>query len=492
MSINQKMAKGAAWMIGLRFFHRAVGFISTLILARLLVPADFGLVAMAMVFVHLLDALTDFSVHVPLIQSDNVDKEDMDTAWSMQLLVGGIQSIILLLLAGPIANFYQEPLLQPVIWMLSSIALIKGLKNIGVVMFQRDMHFDKDFLLMAIQRLGMFSVTMVVAFSFRSYWALVAGMLVGAVFELVLSYLMHPFRPRWCLKRWSKIFNFSRWLVINNALNFIANRCPDLILGKLMGSRSVGFFSISYEVAMLPTTELVAPINRAALPGYSRLREQNKLQRGYLDIIGMIALIALPAGVGIAATADFLVPLLLGEKWIETIPLIHNLALAGAIYALLSNGSAVFLALGKPQITTYLLMFQVILLVPGVLWAAQHGNLSDVSITYVYVIAMYVVVNLTVLLRVLNISWMCLSGYIIRPIFGCAFMYSVCQFYIAPALADYPIFLASLLSVFVGAFIYIFSVLFMWYLSGCPHKSESTVLNFIKSRVYSRGSADGC
>ena len=477
MSINRRMAKGASWMVGLRFFNRGVGFIGTLILARLLVPEDFGLVAMATVFFAFLVSISNFSVHILLVQKTEIDTADMDSAWSLQVVVGAVQSLVLLLLAAPVAKFYQEPRLVEIMLVLALIALLKGCKNIGVVMFQRNMDFSKDFLLMAAQKLVMFGVTLSAALILRTYWALILGMLSGAVVECGLSYVMHPHRPRWCRSRWREIIRFSRWILINNVLNFIANRGPDLILGRLIGARAVGLFSVGYEVAMLPSTELVAPINRAILPGYSRLREtEGGLQKGYLDVIGMITLLVLPAGIGIAATVDILVPLLLGDKWLATVPIIYYLAIAGAIGSSFANGGSVFLALGKPHITTIIHSIRISILVPGVFLGTNYGGVGGVAVAYLGVIAIMTVITLTLVLRLLKLPVWRYLGTVYRPVLAAGTMYSVITLLIHPYIGDYPLWLSALICIGGGVLVYISVVLGLWMVAGSAMGAESRIL----------------
>ncbi len=482
MSINRQMAKGAAWMVGLRFFHRGVGFISTMILARLLVPADFGLVAMAMVLMHLLDAISDFSVHVRLIQKTQIDREDMDSAWSLQLLLGLAQAAILILLAEPAASFYNESRLVPIIHVLALIILLKGGRNIGVVMFQREMTFNKDFIMMAVQRLAMFVVTMTVAFVYQTYWALLAGMLIGTVAELLLSYVMHPHRPRWCRSRWGDIIRFSRWLLLNNFLKFMSQRGPELIIGRAMGTHALGLFSVGYEISMLPTTELVAPINRVALPAYSKMKESRALLvKGYLDVIGMISLIALPAGVGIAALSGVIVPVLLGDKWLDLIPVVHHLAIAGAIGALLTNTGSVFTALGKPQVTTAILATRVFLFIPGILFAAKEGSVVDIALVYLAVTCIMILVNLSLVLVELKVSAWLFIRVVYRPVGGVVLMYLALTMVFLPAFEGLAPIIVMLSGVAIGTLVYITVALLLWLVFGRPEGAESSLLELLRN-----------
>jgi len=169
-----------------------------------------------------------------------------------------------------------------------------------------------------------------------SYFVQLLGLglriVTSRVAEVVLSYVLHSYRPRFHLSNWRELVWFSKWVYLSNSLVFLSQRGPEFLIGKICGPGSVGLFSVGYDIALLPTSEMVAPINRAVFPGYVKMsKDAEQLREGYLNVIGIIALIALPTAVGIAATADVLVPLILGNKWLETIPIVKVLAFAGAL-----------------------------------------------------------------------------------------------------------------------------------------------------------------
>ncbi|WP_405240832.1 lipopolysaccharide biosynthesis protein [Lentisalinibacter orientalis] len=483
MSINRQMAKNAVWTVGLRMFDRGVGVMSTLILVRLLMPEDFGLVAMATVFFHLLSAVSDFSVHVPLIQRAEIDRQDMDSAWTLQCLVGFGQAVILVAVAHPVSVFYQEPRLVSVMYVLALTAAITGIANIGVVMFQREMAFDREFVLKATQRLVGLVVTVAAAWVWKSYWALLVGMLSNSMVGAILSYGMHPYRPRVSVSKARELIHFSKWMLLNNLFTFLGTRAPDFLLGRLYGARSVGLYSVSYEVAMLPTTELVAPINRVALPGYSRMRDtEGGLQHGFLDVIGLIALIALPAAMGIAATADVVVPILLGDKWRDAIPVIHYLAIGGALGALITNSWSVMLALGRPALLTVQQFGRMVLLLPAIYFGAVWAEVEGIAIAYLIVTAVMLSVNVAITLGVLALSFWAYLQVVYRPLVGVIVMYPLVRMVFLPWLSDtwgeWEI-VVALCAVGLGAAVFVVCELLLWVLAGRPTGAETRFLELM-------------
>ena len=397
--LKQKVAKGAAWLVLFRLLERGIGFMSTLFLARLLVPADFGLVAMATSILAALELLSSFSFDLVLIQNQNAERRHYDTAWTFGLLFGTFNAFCMCAMASSAAVFFGEPRVEGLMYALALGPFIGGFDNVGVVAFQKDLELHKEFLFGLTKKLIGFSVTISLAFILHNYWALVAGMISLRVASLILSYRLHPFRPKFSLAAAGELFQFSKWLLLNNVLIFLNNRGTDFVIGKISGAQALGLYSVSYELANLPTTELVFPISRAVFPGYARLAgDPEQLRRAFLQVIGLVALLTIPAGAGIGLVAEPLVQLLLGSKWVDAVPLIQVLAAFGIVRSIHGPNGSIYLALGKPWIVAALQCVQLViviglmlLLIPrlgpiGAAWAILVGAFTTMTLNYVMVL----------------------------------------------------------------------------------------------------------
>ena len=480
--LNWRMAAGAAWMIFLRLTIRGLGFISVIILARLLTPADFGLIALATVIMTGLQVMSAFSFDVALIQKKGQSRAHYDTAWTITIIFSAVTGIILVALAYPAAQFYAEPRLEPIMYVLALATVIEGFQNIGIVAFRKEMDFSREFVFQIAKKIISFAVTVPLAFWLRNYWALVAGILAGKAAGTVVSYIAHPYRARWSTAAWAELFHFSRWLFLNNLLGFLRSRASDLIVGKIAGPASLGIFTVSVELSQMPTSELVAPINRAVFPAYAQISgELPRLQQSYIDVVGMIALLAIPAAVGLATLADVVVPVILGPKWVAAVPLICILGIAGAITTLETNIGAAYLALGRPEILTKLYGFYVallvVLLVPftyqwgvmGAAWACLAAGVLNIP---VYFGAMLRTLRLPVR-RFIDAIW--------RPMAASLVMYLVVSLAVDTA-RDWGIDMPMLLLAFgivTGIGVYGAVILSFWYMSGAPAGAELAVLHRI-------------
>jgi lipopolysaccharide exporter len=485
--INRKMAKGAAWMVSFKFMERGIGLASTLILARLLLPADFGLIAMAMAIIAALELLGAFSFDISLIQNPNAQRHHFDTAWTFNALFSLSCGVALVLLARPAALFYHEPRLESVMYLLAFGNAVQGFENIGTVAFRRDLRFDREFKFLLGKRLASFLVTMILAVWLRSYWALVFGQIAGKLAAVSLSYYVHSYRPRFSLAAKAELFHFSKWLMINNALLFLNSRIADFVIGKLAGAQALGLYSIAYEISNLPTTELVAPINRAAFPGYSRLaQEPDGLRSSFLNVISMIALFALPAGIGIALVADLLVPTILGWKWLPAIPLIQVLALYGIVVALQTNIIYVYLAVGMPRAVTWIAGGQLVLLLGLLLPATQRYGTIGAAWAYLTTVLLMLPVNQILISRRLRISVREYGAKLWRPAAACGAMAGAIfaiRTGLHPEQQTAAFLLALVVCVAVGALTYILALYGFWRMAACPDGAERFCLSRIEQAL---------
>jgi lipopolysaccharide exporter len=421
--LNRKMAKGAGWMVLFKFSERGIGIVSTIILARILVPEDFGLVAIAMTIYAALEIMGAFSFDLALIQNQNASRQHYDTAWTFNVLYGIFAAITLLLLSKPASIFFEEPNLGGIISFLALATLIQSLENIGIVAFRKELNFRKEFNFLLIKKLIAFFVTVSFAFIFKNYWALVAGIITSKFSGMIISYIMHPYRPRFSLSKTTELFHFSKWTLFNNILIFFNIRGIDFVVGKMAGSQALGLYTISYEISNLPTTELVFPVTRAIFPGYAKMAgDVTVLRKGFLDVFSLIALIATPIGVGIAILADPLVQVLLGQKWLESIPLIQALAITGVLRALLANTGAIYLAIGTPKTIAYLALFNISIMYPALLWALTSGGIQMAAWTIATVAFLSLPINFLVLHKKIGFKLSQLFSKLWRPVISSLFM----------------------------------------------------------------------
>jgi O-antigen/teichoic acid export membrane protein len=230
--LGKRMARGAAWMVALKLSERAFGLVSTVVLARVLIPEDFGLVAMATAVLAIVELLQALGFDITLIRTPDARREHYDTAWTLNLMLAATCALLLVLSAHHAARFYHDPRVEPVIWALAAGVLASGFENIGIVALRKELEFQREFWFRLTKKVITIIVTLSCALALRSYWALVIGMICSRIFGVGLSYVFHPYRPRLSLAEARSFVGFSKWLLLGSVLGVLRTRGAHLLVGR--------------------------------------------------------------------------------------------------------------------------------------------------------------------------------------------------------------------------------------------------------------------
>ncbi len=476
--LTKAIAIGAAWVTAIRMSHRIIGFISTIILARLLTPDDFGIVAIAMSFYMMASIMSRLGFQTALIQNQDAGEAHYNSAWTLNALVGFIMSLVLVGLSGFVGDFYENEKLVAVLWAISPLFFLEGIKNIGVVDFQKELTFDKEFKLIVIPKFISFFVTMGLALYFLNYWALIIGNVFWKILEVIASYMMHSFRPRISFEKTRELFSYTKWLMINNVFGFMYHSMPELLLGKMQSLRAAGVWALSYEMGIASTTEIVANINRAIYPGYANLQDLQKL---YKDSIKAITVIALPLGVGVALVATDLVAVFLGDQWVDAAAPLVYLALGGCIDGIGSNVAYIYYAIGKPRLSTLELGLKASITVALMFYLIPINGIVGAAQAYLMGASAAFIISWIILRFVLELPIYQQILLYVKPVVACAIMTVVVLY----TMQRWPVqeFAALALYGGVGATTYVTVIYLLWLLMGKPEGIENQVFGFIADKL---------
>jgi lipopolysaccharide exporter len=467
-------------MIGARLSIRAIGLVSTIVLARLLQPADFGVISLSMALVTAMDVFSNFTFDMALIRQPDARREHYDTVWTLTIIRGALITLALIALARPAAIFFAEPRIEPIVYWLGASALLEGFQNVGIVDFRKELAFHREFLFQIYAKLTGFVVTVVLAVAWQNFWALVAGIIAYRAAALVLSYVMHPYRPRFSLTEWRNLFSFSAWLLFSNISYFLGARLDTFVIGRLLNVHILGIYEISSEIASLPTGELVAPIHRALYPGYAKmLQDPARLAQGYISGLAVMLMIALPAAAGVGCVAEPIIRVFLGEKWLEALPLLQILAIGGMVRVWYANSLPVLLAMGRAKLLSHLailnLAIAAVFIVVGTLTEGAIGTAIAIVASTAISSAMYVGVTLKLLSasldRLLSAVWRTLVSVAVMAVAVEALSWMWSSLERPP-----PAFLQLISAVTLGVISYVGVHFALWRLVGSPDGAEADSL----------------
>ena len=487
-ALGDRIARGTAWVVALRLTLRLLGVISTVILARLLTPADYGLIALATTLSAAMQLLGAYSFDLYLVRHPAPTRQHYDTVWTLVIIRNLLIAGLLLLAAEPAARFFDDPRLASVVDILALALVVRGFTNVGIVDFQKRLTFDREFQLFASVKLGSFIVTVTLAYLWRSYWALLAGIVTTQLLTLALSYRLHSFRPRWSLQCWRDTLGFAKWLLGYNLFSFAYQRGATFVVGHLLGSQSLGFYAMAHEIADLASTELLMPIRRVLLPAYTTLVDDGpKLQQAFVDGLSVILLLGLPVAAGIGLTAAPLVSLALGSQWLACIELIQLMSIFALAATCMANVNPLLLALGHARLTAQLMALGALILAPTLLIGTHYWQLTGAAGAVALTQVLLCAISLAVARRLLSLHWSRLLRPVWRAVIATILMaltVSQIAVYMTPTTAS-PGWLL-LCQVLGGAVAYGGSVLMMWQMCGRPTGPESRVLELLRAALADR------
>lgn len=478
MSLRRTLIVGTAWMVAMRWAIKGIGLISTVILARLLTPADFGLIAMAALTIGMAEIFLSFGVDMALIQRQSRNRQDYDSAWTLRILQGSAAALLVVLTIPIWAIYFEEPRLEPVLWALAAGLTIGSFSNIGTVLFRADLQFDREFRFEVAKKVFAFTATICAALLLRNYWALVAGSIVGTVLGVIFSYTAHPYRPRICFSAIPRLWSFSQWMLVTNIGYYAESRADEIIVGGTATTAQMGFYSIGSEIGALPTAELAMPVSRALIPGYAKLQnEHERLNAAFLNSIGMLAILAFPAGFGLALIAPEAIGIMLGEKWLPVVVLVQILAFHGSVRICYGSIANLFVAIGQIRTVAFMTWLGMISFALAAVAAIENHGLAGVAAAKLIVNIFLLGVGIIGLWYYRGITPILLFERLYRPIIAAFAMTIALLIFPFTSHAEVALVLASKIA--LGSVTYSAALCALWLAAGRPYGAET----FLAERV---------
>jgi lipopolysaccharide exporter len=369
VGLSALVMRAGAWSLGVRLTGRALLIVETVVLARLLAPEEFGQVGVAFLAIGLLEAGSRTGFDAALVQRRGELGPYLNTAWTAEVARGALLGILLAAAAPAAGAFFQSAEAVPLVRAMGLVVAIRGLTNVGIVTFDRELAFARRSALQLAERISFAAASICLAFLLRSPWAIVLGALTAAGVRVVASYLLHPYRPRLHLELGplNDLFEFGRWILGSSLLVYALLHLDDVVVGRVAGIAALGLYQMGYTISQLAATDLTLVANEVAFPAYARLQDQlDRARSGYLRMNGVVALVAFPMTAGLVVLAPEMVAVLLGPAWSPMVPALRPLALWGLIRSVSAGTGPLFQGLGKPEVATKLQLAKLVLMAAGV------------------------------------------------------------------------------------------------------------------------------
>jgi len=494
--LGRRVAVASLYAILQRVVLRCLGFVSTLILVRLLSPEDFGIVALASAVYVILDMLTATGFGLALLRMQEPTRAHYDTIFTLGLVRAAILVLALVGFSGVQAELMGDPRIQQVIWVIALALLIGCFESPRLIDFQRNLRFDRLLHYAVLNKVLGLVISLPLAFWLQNYWALVLAGPLSRLVTVPYSYRLAPYQPRLSLAAWRELINFSKWLLLHNLCCLIDGQLMNWIIGRTRGIAAVGLYQVGYQIAALPVTEIAVPIRSPFFAGFARIyHDLAELRRQFLNGLELQWLVLLPLSVGVALTAREVTLIFLGERWVELVPLIPLIALYALCDSFGVNTHNIFLVLNR-QAKMVITYFGIILVRTA---AVTYGAYEYGIIGAVWALLITAVVNVTL--------WQLQAGTMLRLAVwdvarvlwrgGLAALLMCGVVWLVPdtigarlGLHFWPVILALVAKAGLGACTYVGTVLLLWLAAGAPGQSaEAQIMRAVVAGLARMGIA---
>lgn len=394
-TLMERAITGGIWATALNVSGRIFQLLTAILLARLLTPEAFGIVAIGMLVIIGLERFSKLGLDEALIynQESNVDPY-LDTAWIMNAVRGITLAALLYFSAPLIGRFYNESVVVDILPVMALGPLILGLRNPAILYFRKDLVFHKEF----VYDVGGEAAYFIAAFAYALWsptaWALVIGYLARNAVRTLLSYVLHGYRPgpRFDLERAREMFDYGKWITGASITNYIRNEGDDHFVGWLLASSSLGFYQMAYRLSNAPATEVTHVISTVSFPAYSEIQgDLDRLRPAFYKTVRISSFLAAPMAIGIAMVAPTFVKAVLGEQWMPMVVPMQILAVYGMIRGFVSAYGSVWQATGHPDYLVKLQLVAIVCMAIPIYPATVAYGLTGTAlvITLVYVVIMF-------------------------------------------------------------------------------------------------------
>jgi O-antigen/teichoic acid export membrane protein len=344
------VAKGSRHTLLAQVATQASRLALSIILARLLTPSEFGVVAVAMVVMVVCWQLTDLGTSAVIIQREVIDDTLVCSLFWFNLAVGASLSGAAFAGAGPLAALLGQPHAAPAIRVLAAVSVVAAVGNMHHALIRRTMQFGRLATITVANAATNLVVGISLALAGAGIWALVLGTLAGVAVSTVTAWWFEPWRPSatLSLRRLREVARFGIHIFWSNALAVVFGQLDKVIISRLLGGAPLGTYAVAQRTVMSPVSAVSGAVSTVSLSAFARgQNDPAKLRSGASRALGVVALVVLPSMVGLAALAEQAVAVVYGPQWEAAVPVVMVLAPLAAVQAIACVTAAVMQAMGR-------------------------------------------------------------------------------------------------------------------------------------------------
>jgi lipopolysaccharide exporter len=411
-NLTQKTVKGFFWAYTSFLGGKGLNFLTTIILARLLLPEEFGLIGYCLVVIQYVDILNSAGIDTALIARREKVEEAANAAFVANILFGIGCFLLAWIIAPLVATFFNAPGIVPLFRVISLSLPFTGLGVVPDTMLKREMRFNTVIISDISRNFMKGAVSVVLALLHFGVWSLVWGQVIGVLTGSVMSWILARWKPTWKFDRKAtrSIVGYGSHIILLETAGAFRNNVDYLLVGRILGAASLGFYTMAYRMPELIIRSLNYVIGDVSLPALASVQsDKPKLQKFYFGYIRFLSMFVFPVGIGLAFTAPVFIPLFLSEKWAQAIGPTSLISIALCITALGYVPGVLYKAISRPDILNKLAFTKMPIAVL-ILWFSTRYGIVGVAAGQIAIALISVSLDMLVANRVMKYSFRDLYG----------------------------------------------------------------------------------
>lgn len=457
MGLARRTIRGVAWAYTVFFSARFATLITTAILARILFPEDFGLIGFSLLFLNFVEATRDFGVKDALIYNDERLEDTADTAFWLNIAIGSLQYALAFLVAPLANNFIDDTRIVMMIRLMSLTFIINALGNTHDGLLQKDLEFRRRYIPNLYSSILKGIISVILALAGAGVWSLVVGHVIGSVIRTIVIWNLKPWRPRFQFHRdrARALWNYGVYILLFNILAVGLEQADQLFIGTLLGEEQLGYYTIAARIPEMVIANFSLVLTTVLFPTYAKMKNDiPQLTQGFLTTTRYTSFITIPAGFGLAAVAPELVTVAFGNNWEPAVVILRVLAFLGMAATLPWSVGDVFKAIGRPDLSTKLLLLEALITFP-LIWLLASETREAAMASFANLIA----ISIAAVLRFVLVSrFLKFPVWDFIKIFAAPFIAGIIMFALVAAwrevAASLPALIILIISVAIGAIVY--------------------------------------
>lgn len=480
MTLTQKVAGGAIWLTVARIAGQVLGLASTVIVARFILPADYGVFAAAMSVLALASIFAELPVGQAIIHLRDVNEDDYDTAFTIGVLRGLFVALLMAILAWPLAAFLNDMRIAPVTLALGGYVLLLGLRNPRFEIFAKELKFSREAVLIVAMKVIGLIATVAAVVTLQSYWALVIGITATALAQVVITFAMRPVWPRLTLKAFRRLFGFSIWIAGSTVLGQIYQLVDTLSLGRIAGSAALGAYSIGNLLSMRIAELAAAPASRSLFAAFAQIQgDLGRVRMAYLNAMSFMTFLLIPVTITLVWFSRPIVFIVLGPEWDSAVLVVQLLCVVVLSQAIYTPLRSMLMGLGHVRTLFYRSLFFLFGYIPVIILATLSHGLAGLMVVKAVAIGGLTLVDMFIVRHTLGATLLAQARAAERPVLaGLVLMgvYALLDGQVPTGHGVFSVGIPLALVCSAGGLAYLATVLLLWSLGGRRDGLETRLL----------------